>query len=81
MKLWHVHRDDCTYDEYDAFVVRAITRGEAIEIARTKQGATYRLIAQPDGRAKYENVPTEWEAEPVDNDGEPGIILGSFNAG
>ncbi len=68
--LWKITTlDPIGYDEYDSFVVRAATAELAIILARdeeTKNACGNRH---------------DWVATPLAADGEPEVILGSFNAG
>lgn len=65
MKLWRVWRDESGYDEYGAFVIRA----ETLEAAQ--------LMAQGKGGDAIYN----WHVVEVLVDGDPEIIVDSFNAG
>lgn len=69
--IWLVkHPDeDVGYDEYDGFVVRAVDAVEARQIAAD---------AGMEGAGKH----CEHAAcDRIDEEGEVGVILGSFNAG
>lgn len=64
--------DGHEYDEYDSVVVRAATSDEAIAlIFKPTEERPYWGFA-PDG--------SNFTCEPIDPGGEPGVILGSFNA-
>jgi hypothetical protein len=68
MKLWLVKRNDSVgYDEYDSVVVRASTMEQARVLV---------LDAEMEGFTADNMV-----VEPLEVPGEPGIILGSYNAG
>lgn len=72
MKLWLVDADDCDYDEYDAFVVRAADESAA------------RALAEDMGARR--GNPGYWlsghvTVTEITRKGETETILGSFNAG
>jgi hypothetical protein len=74
MKLWLVSTDYCSYDEYDSFVIRAETELDARAIAD----------AQPDGsghKTGFWNNTEKVTVTEITAEGEPEVILGSFNAG
>lgn len=73
MKIYLVTRiDHVGMDEYDAFVVQAETREEALELCQEKTDSYYMFFT-------YANA----VIKPIghSNGGKKGIILGSFNAG
>ena len=74
MKLWLLERDAglIGYDEYDSFVVRAETESQARGFAR-KRGAD----EGGDTWLDHNLV----SCVPLQQGGDIGIILGSFNAG
>ncbi len=71
MKLYSVVADDFGYDEYDEFLIWAETPEQALEIAQEK-ARDYR------GRSNFDSKAEVKEVVPP---AEPGILLGSFNAG
>ncbi len=71
MKLYSVVADDFGYDEYDTFIIWAETPEQALDIAREKT-RDYRSRSNFDHKAEVTEVATP---------AEPGILLGSFNAG
>ena len=67
MKLWKLYRNDYVdYDEFSSFVVRAET-----------PEAAFAMVEWGDGRPTFNDI----TFEEVSPEGEPEIILGSFNAG
>lgn len=66
--LWRVSANTCSWDEYDSFIVAAHNAVQAVRVAKTAVGKVY-------GRRQV------WSAEPLAIPAEPGVILGSFNAG
>ena len=72
MKLWLVSTTHYSYDDYDAFVIRAETELDARAIANT----------QGDGHHAgfWDNV-KRVTVEEITAEGEPKIILKSYNAG
>ena len=70
MKLWYLERTDGVgWDDYDSFVIRAATKAGAIDISLTHGwGAS---------NAGYDDI----DCTELLQDGEPDIIIGSFNAG
>lgn len=71
MKLYRVVADDFGYDEYDEFLIWAAAPEQALEIAQ-KETRDYRGRSNFDSKAEVTEVTTP---------AEPGILLGSFNAG
>lgn len=69
-KLFHVSRTNCTYDEYDSFVIGAHDSDHALRLA---------VEREPGFRVDRVKGLTIEEIHP--DDGEIGIILGSFNTG
>jgi len=65
MNLYRVIADNHTYDEYDAFVVRAENEDHALEIVASQ--------VSPSNQ--------KWEAHKLTVDGEEGVIVASFHAG
>jgi hypothetical protein len=73
MKLWLLEAKGAVdYDEFDAYVIRAEDEEGARKIAAEKPGAS--------GPKKWLN-PRRSICTELTADGEPGLILGSFNAG
>lgn len=76
MKLYLVSSDDYSFDEYDAFVVLANSKAEAIKIACTPSG-----YDTSDCFEDYQKA-NGLDVEEIDlTNEEPRQILGSFNAG
>jgi hypothetical protein len=73
LKIWHIKRlTEVGYDEYDAFVVIAETAGKARKLANEEECREGdRIWANPELASC-----AELKAE-----GEPRVVLGSFNAG
>ena len=73
MKLFLLTRDNYTWDEYDAFVIRAKNEDEA------------RKLAAKEGERSFESVhwldKTVSTCEEIKIKGDKEIILSSFNAG
>ena len=69
MKLWLVSANTYDYDEYDAFVVRALSEAKALELVDKDVNRFSRRTNQV------------WTAKPLAVKGDEQIILGSFNAG
>ena len=73
MKLFLLTRDNYTWDEYDAFVIRAENEEEA------------RKLAAKEGESSFESIhwlnKTVSKCEEIKIKGDKGIILSSFNAG
>ncbi|MEO3974397.1 hypothetical protein [Streptomyces sp. CAU 1734] len=84
MGLYKVSRTDRhDYDEYDAIVVRAASGDEALSIATSRDREEWdfsRQFEEPTFRG-FRLDGSNLTVEPVDADGAPGLILGSFNAG
>lgn len=67
MKIYLVSRTDSVgYDEYDAFVVKAKNKMEALELCNAEWG-------------QFTEYNTE--IEEINLKGKPEVLLGSFNAG
>lgn len=84
MKIWLVSRNDSVdYDEYDAKVVRAATEAEALFIASRDE------YWDGDAKTMVMDLEKKDDAFPIDDvtveevvaEGEPSVILASFNAG
>jgi len=76
MKLWLVRRNDSvSYDEYDSMVVRATDQVEAVRLCNELTHST-RSYGDPECGNFDDSTVTE-----IISEGEPTIILGSFNAG
>lgn len=71
MKLYRVEAASCGYDEYDSFLVWANNPGEALELCIAAAGEWCVRCNFSEGASIYE------ECAPA----EPGVALGSFNAG
>lgn len=71
MKLYSVVADDFDHDEYDEFLIWAETPEQALEIAQKKARGLL-----PDS-----NFSDKAEVTEVAPPAEPGVLLGSFNAG
>ncbi len=71
MKLYSVVADDFGYDEYDEFLIWAETPEQALDIAQKKAR----------GYLPHSNFDSKAEVKEVTPPAEPGILLGSFNAG
>ncbi|GAA2609715.1 hypothetical protein SMC26_39520 [Actinomadura fulvescens] len=66
MKLWLVTRVQPAYwDEYQGFVIRAVSRSAALAAAAERSKEHERM----------------WSVKPLRVAGEPGVILSDFNAG
>ena len=75
MKLWLIQRidkDSVSYDEYDAFVIRAETEQEVRHIASGKHGDEGGHVWEDSAITSVTELLVEGEAE---------VILASFNAG
>lgn len=87
MKIWHVHRtDQCSYDEYDSFVVAAETEQQArlahpsgggdVWTGREWRNGNWKDTSWPaPGKLKVREIGT---AAPTE---KAGVICASFNAG
>ena len=71
MKLWLVQTEYYTYDEFDSFVVRAESETAAREVAG--QGDEY--------HKNFWRASKKVTVKEITVEGEPEVILGSFNAG
>ncbi len=72
MKLYSVVADKFDYDEYDKFLIWAETAEQALKIAQQKAKGYWSGMSNFDSKA---------EVTEVSPPAEPGILLGSFNAG
>lgn len=71
MKLWYLERTDGVgWDDYDSMVIRAATRTGAIDISFESGGWGAH-------NAGYDDI----DCTELLQDGKPGVIIGSFNAG
>lgn len=75
MKIYIVTRtDEVRYDEHDSVVVVAVSRRNAVQIAKRW------ALARPNGSAEDPNVWDDAVAEPIDNT-KSGVVHASFVAG
>ena len=75
MKLFKISTEHYSYDEFDAFIIRAEDEVEARKIAAKAAGGTSMWI----NGGEFLNSDHS-ECVEVEVNGEAGIILGSFNA-
>jgi hypothetical protein len=72
VKLWLVSTEFYSYDDYDAFVIRAETEHDARAIANTTGDSHHSGFWSNEKKVTVTEITVEGEAE---------IILSSFNAG
>lgn len=65
--IWKVEASEHSYDEYDAFIVRADSEERALEISA--------------GHFEKYQIKAGLKIELVDPEGPEGDVLGSYNAG
>jgi len=74
MRIYLIDFNECGYDEYDGFVVRAENEDEAIRIIKKKHGDENKKWGLIDWKGGYKIID-------ITDKTERAIILGSFNAG
>lgn len=84
MKLFLVERTDpVDWDEYDSLVIRAYNKEHALDIASKTDDEYSAYSDRIYVRAVYLGMGNRESltATEITYEGEPGVILGSFNAG
>lgn len=72
MKIYRIDFNECDYDQFNTFIVRAENEEAVERVVRKKY---------PDEQYTYVNWKAGFKIVEITPEGEEGIILGSFNAG